>query len=800
VGIVAVIAAVGITYAVAGGSSSTSKDAVAVFSRVQARTLQDTVTLSGTLSRKSIRNVNATGQALVSSVTASAGDIAKAQQTLFALGGRSAVTEPGTLPFFRSLAPGSRGPDVLELKRILAASGNFPGPMDDFFSQQTQFALAQWQSQHGYPNASPSNQQAVTVSLVQGVGYQLGAQDSAPLIIGPPTPKTSALHTGSGTHHVSLVSVEPHVAQPILTIQSTSGRVTQGMPANFVVSASESSASPTTVSLITGGTATSQDIVTPPVQVVLPAGATQVGVTVQTRSTTTVSADPVITESIGAGAGYVVGTPASASTAIANSNLPQLTLTGGSTVSPGGTATLTVTADQAPLQAIQVVVGVTGSAQPGTDYNPVNPVINLCAGCTTATVSISTLSTTVIQPDKYIVASLQPSPGSYSVGSPGTAVVTLAGSHAQPTVTITAASTYLQKGQPYAVSIGLNQAVSTPTTIQLSYGGTAVQGTDYNQPAGTIIVPAGQTSTQVAIPTVTSNTVQSDRTLSVSVASSGSYQVGNPSTVSTTITSSVLPVLTISSSAPSVVQGGSATFTITASQAPVKDTTVSFAVQGTVQAGQGYVPLAGAALLPAGQTKVSVVLQSIQTDVTFQPTDMIVGQWPTRIGQVNVKAGQAVAPGQAILSLVEPDLSVTLQASAADRTKLAVGQRCKVQINGANDEGTGVITELDSDTTQVGTTQVYEGQIALTGLTGADGSQVSITVIDRQIDDALTVPIAAVKQQGSGANVVRVVDLKHGGRITEVPVTTGMTEGSYIQISEGLRLGQVVLVQVTPPS
>ena len=48
--------------------------------------------------------------------------------------------------------------------------------------------------------------------------------------------------------------------------------------------------------------------------------------------------------------------------------------------------------------------------------------------------------------------------------------------------------------------------------------------------------------------------------------------------------------------------------------------------------------------------------------------------------------------------------------------------------------------------------------------------------------------------------MVRVVDLKHGGRITEVPVITGMTEGSYIQISGGLDLGQVVLVQVTPPS
>ena len=375
----------------------------------------------------------------------------------------------------------------------------------------------------------------------------------------------------------------------------------------------------------------------------------------------------------------------------------------------------------------------------------------------------------------------------------------MAGSSARPTVTLTSATTYLQKGQPYAVSIGLSQAVSTPLTIQLSYGGTAVPGTDYNAPAGSIVVPAGMTSTQVPIPTVTSNTVESDRVLTVSLAPSGSYVTGSPSSASTTITTAAVPVLTIASNTPSVVQGAAATFTITASQAPVKNTTVSFAVQGTVQPGQGYVPISGAALLAAGQTQVNVVLQTIQTDITFQPTDMIVGQWPTRIGQVNVKAGQAVVPGQAILSLVEPDLSVTLQASAADRSKLQVGQTCTVQINGANNKGTGVITELDADTTQVGTAQVYEGTIQLSGLTGADGSQVSITVVDQQIDNALTVPIAAVKQGGSGTDLVRVVSLAKGGRITEVPVTTGLTEGSYIQITGGLRLGQLVIVQVTHP-
>ena len=697
---VVVVAAAGITYAVSSGTSSSSASTVAVFARVQARTLQDTVTLTGTLSRKSIRNVDAANQALVSSVTSTAGDVTKAGQTLFSLGGRNAIAESGTFPFYRSLAPGDQGPDVLQLEKILAAAGDSPGTIDNTFTQQTQSALAQWQAQNGYPNSTPANPQAVTVSLVQGTGYQLGTQYAAPLTISPPVPHTAALRTGPGS---------------------------------------------------------------------APATATQMAKTVQSRPSPAIAV------------------------------IPALTITGGTTVNPGGTVTLTVSADQAPIQDTQVILSVGGSAQPGSDYAPVNPVVDLCSGCTTGSVVISTLATSVIQPDKYLVVSIQPSPGAYSVASPGAAVVTVAGSSARPTVTLTSATTYLQKGQPYAVSIGLSQAVSTPLTIQLSYGGTAVSGTDYNPPAGSIIVPAGMTSTQVPIPTVTSNTVESDRVLTVSVAPSGSYVTGNPSSASTTITTAAVPTLTIASNTPSVVQGAAATFTITASQAPVKNTTVSFAVQGTVQPGQGYVPISGAALLAAGQTQVTVVLQTIQTDITFQPTDMIVGQWPTRIGQVNVKAGQAVVPGQAILSLVEPDLSVTLQASAADRSKLQVGQTCTVQINGANNEGTGVITELDSDTTQVGTDQVYEGTIQLTGLTGADGSQVSITVVDQQIDNALTVPIAAVKQGGSGADLVRVVSLAKGGRITEVPVTTGLTEGSYIQITGGLRLGQLVIVQVTHP-
>ena len=61
---------------------------------------------------------------------------------------------------------------------------------------------------------------------------------------------------------------------------------------------------------------------------------------------------------------------------------------------------------------------------------------------------------------------------------------------------------------------------------------------------------------------------------------------------------------------------------------------------------------------------------------------------------------------------------------------------------------------------------------------------------------ALTVPIAAVKQNGSGDDVVRVIDLDHGGQVHEVKVTTGLSEGSYIEVKSGLNAKQVVVVEV----
>ncbi|HXQ60806.1 MAG TPA: Calx-beta domain-containing protein [Acidimicrobiales bacterium] len=795
-----------------GGATSTKNQEVIILNTVQRRTLQSTLALTGTLARKQIRNITAATEGLVSAVFSTNGSTTQADQPMFALNGRNAIAETGTVPFFRSLGLGDEGSDVMQLKQILLAAGDDPGPMTPIFTEQTQFALAQWQDQHGYPSATPATAQSVTVALQEGTGYTLGDDVSAGLIIGPPAAQTAASRSAASRSTPSTdatltadQSEDDPLVTPVLTIQSEDDDVSQGMPATFVISASPAPTSDITVNLSSGGTAGAQDIVTPPTSVVLSSGDTSATVTVQTRVNTVVEPDPTVVMSIAPDPSvYSLGSPSSAQTTIEDDNVPALQISGGTTIPPGGATTLTITANQAPVQNTQVALTLSGSAVAGTDYDPVDPVVTLDAGSTSASLTIDTLDDTVIQPNKYIVASIAPS-SSYSVGSQGSTVVTISGSNALPTVTLSSATTYLQKGQPYEVTISLSQALGTPLTIDLTYGGNATEGTDYTVPGGLVTVPAGQTSLQLSVPTVTNNVVESDRTLTVTLAASPAYKVGTQSSVSVTMKSSVVPELTISAGTATVAQGGSASFVITANQPVVENTSVNFTVEGTAQPGQNYEPVVGAALLKAGQTRVTVVLQTLRTDVTFEPTDMIVGTWPTRVGQVFVKAGAPATPGEAILSLTEPDLTVTLQASAANRTMLKVGQSCTVQISGATTSAPGTITELDSTPTNIsssapggGSSQVYEGKIEVPDLNGADGSSVSITVVDQQVEDALTVPIAAVEQDGVGKDAVRVFD-RQSDNTTTVPVRTGLTEGSYIQITNGLHEGQTVIVQVNQP-
>ncbi len=247
-----------------------------------------------------------------------------------------------------------------------------------------------------------------------------------------------------------------------------------------------------------------------------------------------------------------------------------------------------------------------------------------------------------------------------------------------------------------------------------------------------------------------------------------------------------------------VGEGGSIVVRIKASEPPSSDVSVDYSVSGTATMGSDYEVLTGTINLPAGRSHVDLVVTTIDDDVIFVPSDMIVAPWPARVGTVFVDEGQTVQLGQELLTLTEPDFTIKLFANPTDRSELEVGQVVTVDIEAGNQKSDGFISQLDDVATINGSgAETYEGVVEISGdLVAVDGANVTIDVtLDERID-ALVVPRAAVSQDGTGNDIVRVVD-PDTLVVTPTRIVTGLQDGSFTEVVDGLTGGEVVIVDVT---
>ena len=776
--------------------SASDKDLI-ITAAVKRQTLQDKVTLSGTLGRVEQRKVNAPAEGRISRTYLDDGADVQPGQAILAIDGRDSVAEPGDFPFYRPLDVGAQGPDVKQLEQILAAAGYNPGPIDELYTEQTRFALAQWQADHNYPGAASRTAKTVTVSLQpNGNGYKIGPQNTAAVTIGPdlgtpsgPVGRAKPRQSGGGL--------------PRLSIRALSQKTQEGAPAQFIVQVDQDITQPIDFTVNLSGSASESDVVAPVGKITIPAGTRQVPLNIPTIADGVAEADEDLTVNLVDGDTYDLGDSPAATTVITSPNdLPEITMTGGGTVAEGGKVTLAVSGGDAGGD-VQVVLQISGTATSGTDFNPITPVVTLNSA-SSATFDVQTLTDSIIEPDETIIVSVAQSPN-YKVGKISTAVITIQGATgdaAKPLLTLSPLTTSVTEGSPINFSLSANSAVAADVELLLQFSGTASDGIDYLRPAGRLVLPAGQSSMQVSVPTVQDDLVEPDEVVSVALAPSATYTVGNPSGGTVTIQSDDLPELQLVGGTVRVLGGSASRLAIVADQPPSQDTTVNYSVQGSAQPGQDFQPLAGTVVLHKGQTAAGIAVLTVNEDVTFHPTDMIVGTWPTRLGQMIVDEGQFVPSGTALFSLTDSGFTVTLKATASDRTKLQVGQQITATLVGGTETSQGTISQLDDNATVKADTgeQSYEGKVELQGdLGAADGALVSLDVVIQEKADVLTVPIAAVKQNGEGQDVVRVIDLDHGGKVTEVPVTTGLSEGSFIEVTQGLKGDEVVIVEVDTP-
>ncbi len=197
----------------------------------------------------------------------------------------------------------------------------------------------------------------------------------------------------------------------------------------------------------------------------------------------------------------------------------------------------------------------------------------------------------------------------------------------------------------------------------------------------------------------------------------------------------------------------------------------------------------------AGNTQVSVDIATIDDDVIFLPSDMVVADWPARIGSVDVDEGEFVMQGAAVLTLTEPVFTITLAVSASDRAELEIGQAVMVSLDSADLDLPGIIATLDETATvnEAGE-ESYEGTVQVQGdVSAVDGARVTIDVTLAERLGVLAVPVASVLRS-AGGDEVRVINDE--GTITRVAVTIGLVDGEWVEITSGLVGDELVVIDV----
>jgi hypothetical protein len=385
-------------------------------------------------------------------------------------------------------------------------------------------------------------------------------------------------------------------------------------------------------------------------------------------------------------------------------------------------------------------------------------------------------------------------------------VIAANGSELKPLLTVKASGETIDEGSSVTFTVRTSVKSNRDIRFNVTLSGNAESDVDYLAPDSDVYtIAAGDESVDIDIQIRKDDAVELDEKLIFTITTdvppvgkSKRYYLGSMVKSTVVIQSGDLPELTLLGGS-TIAEGRSGSFRIVSDAPVTEDTSVNYQVSGTATNGQDFKVLSGTVIMKAGSSSATVLIETINDDVVFLPADMLVADWPARIGKVEVDEGEFVLQGNVVLSLTEPAFTITMKVSPTDRAELVIGQAVSVDLKVGAQILPGIISSLD-DSATVGPNgeEQYEGTVEVSGeFDAVDGARVSIDVTLAEALQVLAVPVASVLRSADG-DEVRVVNDQ--GTITRLKVTIGLIEGEWVEIKEGLVGDELIIVDIVSGS
>ncbi|MBQ8109583.1 MAG: HlyD family efflux transporter periplasmic adaptor subunit [Clostridia bacterium] len=166
-----------------------------------------------------------------------------------------------------------------------------------------------------------------------------------------------------------------------------------------------------------------------------------------------------------------------------------------------------------------------------------------------------------------------------------------------------------------------------------------------------------------------------------------------------------------------------------------------------------------------------------------------------RVNTVSVEEGDAVSQGDSLVQIADFDhMKVSFRVDEYDIGQVRVGQACTVTVTALERQFASSVAAIDYISSSSGNVAYYTAT-AYVDVDGGvlPGMQVTVTIPQQEAVDVVILKVDALSFDNANQAYVWMKD--DAGELTQVFVNTGVSNGNYIEITDGLADGDEVYVE-----
>ena len=483
----------------------------------------------------------------------------------------------------------------------------------------------------------------------------------------------------------------------------------------------------------------------------------------------------------------------------------------------GGASTLTVSTGSTAFATDQTItLALTGTATRTDDYTIDSTSLNLTAGSTSVTATVTGVDDLFDDDDETVLITASHSSG--TIGSQQT--VTITDDDAAPALTTVSVNNadIVEAGGASTITVSTNGSAFTANqTITLALSGTATRTDDYTIDSTSLTLTAGSTSVMATVTAVQDNANEGDETVLIT-AMHNSNTIGSQQTITITDDDSA-PTFSVSVNNDTIAEaGGTSTLTVSISGSTFAgDQTITLAVGGTATEGSDYTIGSKSLTLTGGATSTMTTVTAV--DDRFDDDDETV--------LITASHNSADIGTQQTITITDDDAAPVINSLSVNRNTVAesggtisvtvstngsaftTDQTITLTIGGTATKGTDYTIVSESLTLTAGETSAMTTITATSDSTDDDsetitisaahgtttvGSQQTVTISENSAPTSAdrTVTIDEDTTHSFGASDFAFMDTDTGAALASVTIETLPAEGSLTLSGAAVTAGQSV--------